>query len=533
MFSVVNCIATQHSLDFVLLSATICLLSSLTTASLIGRVRDANGLTVHAWIGGAAFVAGAGTWATHFVAILGYLPGVSFDFSIERTLISAIAAITLSWVAFLIALRYSTGWVGVAAGGAILGLAISTMHYLGISGLDIAAHLVWSAPYIVASIVAAVVFSVLAMLLMVRGKSFSWRVYGTLSLMTAIVALHFTGMTAMTVMPDPRIALRHDTIPGDWIAIGISIVTATIIMTAITVSFIDRRLVLREKEEATRLREHVARLEESQEQLRAMSEKLKAALQEASAADRAKTAFLAQMSHELRTPLNAVIGFAEVMENQTFGPLGHPNYREYASDIRMSGQHLLDIISDILDIVRVSSGDIELAPEELDGEELIEDVFRMVNIQARNARLTLKCVTPDTPVEIYGDRKRIKQILINLLGNAIKFTPANGRVELRLERDGNMTVFRVCDTGIGMSAEQIPAALEHFGQIDTEHHRQYEGLGIGLPLSKTLTELHGGRLEIESTPGRGTIVSVYLPRDIPAGETKPAKASRTPSHAAD
>lgn len=531
MFSVINCIATEHSPDFVLLASIICLLSCLTTASLIGRVHDAHGWIVQAWIGGAAFVAGGGTWATHFVAILGYAPGLSIGFDIERTLISALAAIALSWVAFLIALRHSTSHAGIAVGGVILGLAISTMHYLGISGLDIAAHITWSLDFVVASVIASIAFSVPAMLLMTSGNSLSQRLTGTAALAIAIMALHFTGMTAMSIAPDPRIALPRNMVPGDWIAVGIAITTATIIIIAITISLVDRRLALREKKEAARLRRYVSQLEESQEQLRGMSEKLKSALLEASAANRAKTAFLAQTSHELRTPLNAVIGFAELMENQTFGPLGHPNYREYASDIRKSGQHLLGIISDILDVVRTTSGDLELIKEEFDGKVMIDEVFRMMNIQALKRNLTLTCSAPPGQVTIYGDRKRIKQILINLIGNAIKFTPAHGHVELGLDNENGMTVLRVSDTGIGMSAAQIPAALEHFGQIDMEHRRQYDGLGIGLPLSKNLAELHGGRLEIESAPSKGSVVSVYLPQDTGSEESHTAAEFHEPGRA--
>ncbi|MGX1198746.1 ATP-binding protein [Parvibaculum sp. MBR-TMA-1.3b-4.2] len=532
MFSVINCIATEHSPDFVLLAAIICLLSCLTTASLIGRVRDAHGWTIHAWIGGAAIVVGGGTWATHFVAILGYTPDLSMGFDIKRTLISALAAVAFSWVAFLIALRQSTSRAGIAVGGVVLGLAISTMHYLGISGLDIAAHIAWSTGFVVASVVASIVFSVPAMLLMTSGNSLSRRLSAAAVLTIAVMMLHFTGMTAMTIEPDPSIVLSQSAIPADWIAVGIAITTATIIMIAITISLVDRRLMLRDKEEAVRLRKYVSQLEESQKQLRGMSEKLKAALLEASAANRAKTAFLAQTSHELRTPLNAVIGFAELMENQTFGPLGHPNYREYASDIRKSGQHLLGIISDILDIVRTTSGDLELATEEFDGKEIVDDVFRMMNIQALKGQLTFTCATPSGQVTAYGDRKRIKQILINLVSNAIKFTPAHGNVELSLSNESGMTVLRVSDTGIGMSAAQIPAALEHFGQIDMEHRRRYDGLGIGLPLSKSLAELHGGHLEIESTPGKGTVVSVYLPQDAGAEESHAAVETPEPSRAA-
>lgn len=521
MFSFISGMTGHHDTGFILLAATTCLLSSLTTASLLGRALDAQGRPMHAWIGATAFVAGSGAWATHFLAVLGYTPGTLIAFDIGRTFASAIVAIALSWIAFLIALCHSTSRYGVAAGGAILGLAIATMHYVGISGLDIAAHIVWSRTYIAASVIAAIVFAVPAILLMTGGGSIARRLSGTLFLTGAIIALHFTGMMAMTLTPALHVTLPEGAVRSDWIAAAISAVTASIIVIAIAVSLVDRHLARREKEEATRLRRYVLELEASQYQLRSMSEKLKVALREASAAAEAKTAFLAQTSHELRTPLNAVIGFAELMENETFGPLGHPNYREYASDIRKSGQHLLGIISDLLDLVRTSSGDIELMTEEFDGKELIDDVFRMMNVQARKAGLTLTQTTPSAPVELYGDRKRIKQIAINLLNNAIKFTPRGGSIELRLEEEQDTAVLRVCDTGIGMSPEQIPSALEHFGQIDKEHRRKYDGLGIGLPLSKNLAEMHGGRLEIASTPGKGTVVSVFLPRHMEAAQAEP------------
>jgi len=229
-------------------------------------------------------------------------------------------------------------------------------------------------------------------------------------------------------------------------------------------------------------------------------------------ASRAKSTFLANMSHELRTPLNAVIGFAELIGLQVNGPVGHDRYLEYARDIRVSGEHLLTLINDILDLSRIEAGAVELNEDDIACADLIDSCARLIAGQAARAGLVLD-VTPAAGVpSIRGDRRRLRQVLINLLSNAVKFTPRGGRVRLWAERlaDGGIALC-VSDTGIGMSADGIVQALTPFKQLDNSLARRYEGAGLGLPLAKNLIELHGGTLELTSEVGRGTTAGCRLP----------------------
>jgi len=227
-------------------------------------------------------------------------------------------------------------------------------------------------------------------------------------------------------------------------------------------------------------------------------------------ASRSKSEFLANMSHELRTPLNAILGFSELMLLGLKGPLPF-EYREYASDIHRSGRHLLDLISDILDLSKVEMGHIELHEHPVDVDELIESCLRLVAGKATE-RGVLLSAPPPIRMRLRGDGLRLKQTLINLLSNAVKFTPSSGAVAVDVERtvDGELTI-RVTDSGIGMRPEDIPLVLEPFRQVQSALARSHEGTGLGLPLAKSFIELHGGTLEISSRLGEGTVVSVNLP----------------------
>jgi PAS domain S-box-containing protein len=236
-------------------------------------------------------------------------------------------------------------------------------------------------------------------------------------------------------------------------------------------------------------------------------------------ASRAKSTFLANMSHELRTPLNAVIGFAELIGLQVNGPVGHERYLEYARDIRVSGEHLLTLINDILDLSRIEAGAVELNEDDIACAELIDSCARLIAGQAARAGLTLEVAPGADLPAIRGDRRRLRQVLLNLLSNAVKFTPRGGRLRLWGERraDGGIALC-VSDTGIGMSAEGIVQALTPFKQLDSSLARRYEGAGLGLPLAKNLAELHGGRLELDSDVERGTTAGCWLPpARVPAG----------------
>ncbi len=232
------------------------------------------------------------------------------------------------------------------------------------------------------------------------------------------------------------------------------------------------------------------------------------ARRQAEAASSAKSRFLALMSHELRTPLNAILGFSEVIFRQTMGPVA-PRYADYAQDIHRSGQHLLTLISDILDLAKAESGHLRLSEEDTTLFEVVDSCVRLVAPRAAERGIEVAVTLPDD-FRLRVDPTKLRQTLLNLLSNAVKFTPEGGRVavETELHENGSLAI-RVCDTGIGIKPEEIPQALAPFERLKAAE--QIEGTGLGLPLAKMLTELHEGVLNIASLPGRGTRVTIHLP----------------------
>ena len=229
-------------------------------------------------------------------------------------------------------------------------------------------------------------------------------------------------------------------------------------------------------------------------------------------ANRTKSEFLATMSHELRTPLNAIIGFSEVMGQELFGPIGHDQYHDYITDIRESGEHLLSIINDILDVSRAEAGLIELFEESVSLPPLVESSTRLIQPRAKQQDVeVLAELQPNLP-QVRLDERRIKQVLINLLSNAVKFTDPGGRITVTARADAREGVsLSVADTGVGIPAKDIERVLEPFTQVDTSFSRRHEGTGLGLALSRALVEHHGGTLSIDSEVGVGTVVTVRLP----------------------
>ena len=243
-------------------------------------------------------------------------------------------------------------------------------------------------------------------------------------------------------------------------------------------------------------------------------ETLRDAKELAESANQARNQFLANMSHELRTPLNTVIGFSDILTSERFGPLGRPEYAEYAGHINEAGRNLLNLIDDILDVTQIETGILELARNRLDVATVIGWCVETVGKGAKDAGIALIVeVAPALPT-LLADERRVKQILLNLLSNAIKFTPEGGAVILRAEAtaDGGM-VFRVSDTGVGMTNGDAVRALSTFGQAEGTYARRYQGAGLGLPLTKSLIELHGGTLELTSETGAGTTVLLRFPHD--------------------
>jgi two-component system cell cycle sensor histidine kinase PleC len=227
-------------------------------------------------------------------------------------------------------------------------------------------------------------------------------------------------------------------------------------------------------------------------------------------ANQAKSKFLANMSHELRTPLNAIIGFSEIMESGMFGPLGAAKYTEYSRDIRESGQYLLDVINDILDMSKIEAGSVHFNPETLELDHILADSLRVVGGRANEKRLTLNAAI-DPGITLRADRRAIKQIALNLLSNAVKFTPDGGAVSARGRVRGGMVTIAIEDNGIGIPKDAIRKLGRPFEQVESQLTKRHQGSGLGLAIAKSLAELHGGRMRIRSVLGAGTTVIIRLP----------------------
>ncbi len=250
----------------------------------------------------------------------------------------------------------------------------------------------------------------------------------------------------------------------------------------------------------------------SQELTRARRE-LQEALRQAEVANRAKSLFLATVSHELRTPLNAIIGFSDLLVNRVFGPLGDPHYEEYARDIQVSGQHLLSLIEDVLDLSRIEMGQIRLRLGRVDLNAEAQAAVAMVKARRGQEIADIQVDVPDGFPALNADARLIRQILINLISNAAKFTQPDGYIRMSARREGEGIAFSVTDNGIGIDPADHGKVLRPFEQADNRLTRRYEGVGLGLPLTKAFVEIHGGALQLESALGEGTAITIRMPRE--------------------
>jgi two-component system, cell cycle sensor histidine kinase PleC len=250
--------------------------------------------------------------------------------------------------------------------------------------------------------------------------------------------------------------------------------------------------------------------EEQSQRLAELADKYASEKTRAESANRSKSEFLANMSHELRTPLNAVIGFSEIMSQEMFGPLGAAKYNEYASDIGKSGQFLLDVINDILDMSKIEAGRVELEPANVDLRSVMDDVLRLVAPRAAEGKIALG-LELEKDLNVFADRRAIKQVLINLISNAIKFTPEGGSVTVKIKALPETVSVQIIDTGIGIPQRDIQKLGRPFEQVENQFTKSKSGSGLGLAISKSLVDLHGGTLKITSKVGQGTTVHVELP----------------------
>lgn len=332
---------------------------------------------------------------------------------------------------------------------------------------------------------------------------------------------------SIVVSPVPgRMDFKTDATPYGVAAFGGLL---TLLLAGYFVILRNRRRMIEEKvaERTAELSAANRSLANEVQQRKKVARALRKAKEEAEVANHAKSGFLAMISHELRTPLNAIIGFSEVLSAQMFGPLGHEKYTGYSEDIRSSGRHLLGLINNILDLTKVEANEFNLRRQDMNLAEVIDEVMRLFENQAQEAAQAIDLDLEKPLPLLHADPGAVRQILINLLSNALKFTPEGGLIGIsaRSDDDGGLTI-TVADNGIGIAKEDIDGIFQPFSQVDSSLARQYEGTGLGLPLTRSLVELHGGTIDIESAPQQGTTVRVTFEKDmvIPQDDTEPRRS---------
>ena len=475
-------IVHHHDARFVVLAVLVCLLASYTAFTMMARLYAHRAR--YPWVIAAAVVTGCGAWATHSILMLAYQPGVPVAYNVGMTVISGLIAVAGCGLGFYVA----RGTEQMALGGSIVGFAIGTMHFTGVAAVTFQAHVDWSILYFEAAVVAGASFGAAALARAQLTPDVRGRIVGAMLLTAGIFATHFVAMAGRAFVPDPSIVIPDDTLVIVWFAIALTAVVLLIVGLGIVGVLIDQHL----------------------QQIEAAKTELEAALVLADAASKSKTKFLSSMSHELRSPLNIIIGSSEQLKDEGVTP-SDDRYRESIDRILDSGVHLMRLVNAVLDISEFDAGQLRLNDEFLDVGRCVDSAVRLIEPEALKAGVRLAiAVEPNLP-KLCGDANRINQILINLMSNGIRFSPRGGEVRISAFRRDDGLSFAVADKGIGIAANDIPKALERFGQLDTDPNRQHEGAGLGLPIAQHLMELHGGTLRISSEPGAGTTVTVTFP----------------------
>ncbi len=480
----------DHDPALTLLAIAVGVFASFTALELAGRIRGEQVGMRRAWLVGAALAMGGAIWSTRSIAMLALRVDSPVGYDAAYSVLSLLLAMVASGLGLWLACRPRATSRHLLAGGAIVGIGIAAAEFTGMAAVRMAARIDYDPALSALSVLIGIAGAALTLWLATRRPGYASNAAAAAVMAAAIGGTVFTVhasssfLPAADAMPTPATLLSTAVL-----ATAVAVVTVLVLGLAHATAIIDARFAESAHREAD-LREASVRAE---------------------LANRAKSEFLALMSHELRTPLNAIIGFSEMMNAEMFGGLGSERYRAYINDIHASGVHLLALINDLLDLSKAEADKLELRETYVDVAATITHSLRMISSRANGAGVE---VTSDVPKDLpllWADERRLTQILLNLLTNAVKFTPRGGKARIGVEwRPASLAVI-VRDTGIGIAPEDVPRVVIPFVQVGDIYSRPQEGSGLGLPLSKRLAELHGGTLALDSAPGRGTTVTVLFP----------------------
>jgi len=605
MFTVLACIHDQHDLRLVALAALICVLAVVSAFGFFRRAMHSSTVFRAGWLGLTGLVGGLGVWATHFIAMLAYEPKLNIHYDVPGTAVSWVVAVVGVGAGFALA-NWLKDLRGRLAGGALVGLAVAAMHYLGMTAVRMNAEVLWHPGFVIASVMVGVIGAAAALGVEDGGPSHRRRIAGPVLLVLGIVGLHFTGMAAATLLPTNAAPMPASLIGRDMLAVIVGAlvvlvfaatgamiwveraaqdsalrgVRASLNALSSAIGYFDRRgrlqvwnatfeTMLGGESTGTTLldllaapglagllpRTHANAADELRGRLSAAAHgvfetegqlvdgrwmKLEArgtpgdgvalvltdttaansyartvadARDAAEAANRAKTEFLANMSHELRTPLNGVLGIAEALARTTLDR----RQSQMLDIIRDNGSALEGLLSDLLDLAHAEAGGIVLDPQPVSVAELCGATVALFADRAAAKGLTIETrIDVSGDVQVLADALRLRQILTNLVSNAVKFTHA-GQVTLSAERRGARLRLEVTDTGVGFDPQLKNHLFQRFRQADGSATRAHGGVGLGLPLCQRLADLMGAELDCTSSPGHGS--TFRLEADFPLVET--------------